>query len=339
MQQDIQQLLNKVLTSIQEVGSTDKLYDLKVQVLGKSGELTSILKGLRELTPAQKSEIGKIVNDAKAKLEQAFDARQIELKHQETTALLKSQAVDISIDKHLRQIGNFHPLSITRNRIVNWFVGLGFVVHESPEIDTEYYNFQALNVLDDHPARDMQDTFFVGDGVLLRSHTSNGQIRAMESIKPPLKILSPGTVYRADNIDATHSPMFHQIEGLVVDKGLTMGDLKGILSLFAKFVFGEKTEIRLRPSYFPFTEPSVEVDASCNCKSGCKICRGTGWIEILGAGMVNQKVLSNCGINPSRFSGFAFGMGLERINNIVYGITDIRHLYENDLRFLRQFVV
>jgi phenylalanyl-tRNA synthetase alpha chain len=337
MRDKIKQLVDGTLIAIKKVYDKSGLYNLRVQILGKTGELTNMLKGLRNVPPEQKGEVGKVVNDAKLTLEGAFDAMQAQLREQEIQSSLKAQAIDISIDKPLRRIGSMHPLTQTRNMIVDFFVKLGFGVHDSPEIDTEFYNFEALNVPADHPARDMQDTFFVGEGVLLRSHTSNGQIRCMQQLTPPLKVLSPGTVYRADAIDATHSPMFHQIEGLVVDRSLSMCDLKGVLSLFAKFVFGDSTEIRFRPSYFPFTEPSVEVDASCNCINGCKICKGTRWIEILGAGMVNRRVLHNCGVDADEYSGFAFGMGLERINNILHGIPDMRVLFENDLRFLSQF--
>lgn len=337
MQESIEKLVKETLAEMQTVDSTVGLNDLRVAIIGKTGKLTGILKDMRTVDASMRAELGKIANVAKGTLEQAFDARYAVLYENELNASLKAQALDISIDRPLKVGGGLHPLTSTRNMIVDFFCKLGFVVHESPEIDTEFYNFEALNVLADHPARDMQDTFFVGDGVLLRSHTSNGQIRAMQALKPPFRILSPGTVYRSDDIDATHSPMFHQIEGLVVDRNLSMGDLKGVLSLFAKHVFGDATEIRFRPSYFPFTEPSVEVDASCSCHGGCKICKGTGWIEILGAGMVNVKVLENCGIDSNIYKGFAFGMGVERINNILHKVPDIRALFENDLRFLKQF--
>ena len=241
-------------------------------------------------------------------------------------------------DKPVRSVGAEHPLNQIRNKLTDYFVGNGYIVYDSPEIETDYYNFQALNIPPDHPARDMQDTFFLGNGLLLRSQTSCGQVRLMEKVKPPLKMICPGRVFRNDD-DSSHSPVFHQMEGLVVDKNVTLCDLKGALDGFAKFIFGEKTRIRFRPSYFPFTEPSVEVDVSCfNCGGdGCRVCKNTGWIEILGAGMVNRKVLENCGIDPDEYHGFAFGVGLDRIAMIQCSIDDIKHLWENDVRFLRQF--
>ena len=235
-------------------------------------------------------------------------------------------------------MGRLHPLSSVKKRLVDFFVSMGFDVMDGPEVETDYYNFEALNVPKDHPARDMQDTFFIDEGILLRSQTSASQVRYMEKVKPPIKMISPGRVFRNDD-DATHSPVFHQLEGLVVDKGITMCDLKGILDMFAKHFFGKDTQVRFRPSYFPFTEPSVEVDVSCAmCHgAGCRICKGTGWIEILGAGIVNRKVLRTCGIDPDEYTGFAFGFGIDRIANIIHSIPHIKLLYENDVRFLRQF--
>ena len=237
-----------------------------------------------------------------------------------------------------RETGSVHPVTLVRRELIDIFSGMGFDVYEGPEIEKDYYNFQALNIPADHPARDMQDTFFITGEFLLRSQTSSGQIRVMENKKPPIKVLSPGRVYRSDS-DATHSPMFHQMEGLVVDKGITLNDLKGMLDEFARRMFTKETKVRLRPSYFPFTEPSVEVDLSCSAcgGKGCRICKGTGWIEVLGAGMVNRRVLENCGVDPDVYTGFAFGMGLERIAMIKYGIGDIRLLFEGDVRFLKQF--
>ena len=255
--------------------------------------------------------------------------------------MLKSfekDAVDITLDGKKVSFGNLHPLNIVRNKVIDAFIGMGFEVFEGPELELDYYCFQALNIPKDHPARDMQDTFYISDNVVLRTHTSPGQVRVMEKKKPPIKILSPGRVYRADD-DASHSPMFHQIEGLVVDKGITLCDLKGILDEFVQIMFDKDTKTRLRPSYFPFTEPSVEVDVTCSeCHGkGCKLCKGTGWIEILGAGIVNKKVLENCGIDSDEYSGLAFGLGIERTTMIKYGVPDIRTLFENDVRFLKQF--
>lgn len=337
MQVQLDELVKDSLANIKDITSTKDLYELKVGVLGKSGKLTNILKGLRALSPEQKAEFGKFVNEAKATLEAEFENANNTLKLKEIDEQLIASKIDITIDKPLIAKGAMHPLNIINDKILGFFEKLGFVMVDAPEIDTEYFNFEALNVAGDHPARDMQDTFFVDNGFLLRSHTSNGQVRAMHNIKPPFKVLSPGRVFRADPMDATHSPMFHQIEGIVVAENLTMCDLKGILELFAKFIFGQETKVRFRPSYFPFTEPSVEVDASCMCENGCNICKGTGWIEILGAGMVNKVVLKNGGIDTDKYTGFAFGLGLERITNIVYGIRDMRALFENDVRFLSQF--
>ena len=250
----------------------------------------------------------------------------------------QKEAIDITLPGKTPQMGSIHPLNIVKNKILNAFMSLGFEVFEGPEIDSDYYCFQALNIPKDHPARDMQDTFYIGDNVLLRPHTSPGQVRTMERKAPPIKILSPGRVYRADD-DASHSPMFHQIEGLVVDKGVSLCDLKGLLDAFVKVIFDEETKTRFRPSYFPFTEPSVEVDVTC-CKchgKGCSLCKGTGWIEILGAGVVNKNVLEMSGIDSNVYSGLAFGLGIERITMIKYGISDIRTLFENDTRFLKQF--
>ncbi|MDR3021989.1 MAG: phenylalanine--tRNA ligase subunit alpha [Clostridiales bacterium] len=338
MQKDLNNLVQSALVDISVTDSTAQLYELRVSILGKSGSITNLLKGLREFSGEQRANLGKVVNDAKVMLENAFDTKQTQLKLKEINQSLQAEKLDLSIERPLKQVGASHPVTLMSNRIVQFFVKLGFTVYHSPEIDTEYYNFEALNVVADHPARDMQDTFFIDDTHLLRSHTSNGQVRAMQSVKPPFSILSPGKVYRADQPDATHSPQFHQIEGLVIDKNLSMCDLKFVLENFAKHIFGQTTSIRFRPSYFPFTEPSVEVDAQCKCNDGCKVCKGTGWIEILGAGMVNKKVLENCGISSKVYTGFAFGIGVERITDIVNGIDDMRILFENDIRFLSQFV-
>jgi len=338
MQKDIEALMSATLEKIGQAMDTKELAVLKVDTLGKSGSFTAILKGMKDLSAEDRPVIGKLVNEARDKLERVFLSNEQRLHILEVNETLKNNQQDVSIDKKI-QMGSLHPLHIVKQRIIKFFVGLGFWVEDSPEIESEYYNFTALNVPADHPARDMQDTFWLSNHLLLRSQTSNGQIRTMEQKKPPLKMLSPGRVYRADEIDATHSPCFHQIEGLVVDKNITMCDLKGVLEAFAKEFFGAQTKIRFRPSYFPFTEPSVEVDASCFAcgGNGCRICKGTGYIEVLGAGMVNKKVLQNCGIDDTVYSGFAFGMGLERLTNILYQIGDMRALFDNDVRFLRQF--
>ena len=293
---------------------------------------------MRDIPPEQRPEAGKLVGEIRTWAEEQFAAREEQLKAEELSARYASERVDVTMPARFAGTGSVHPVSLVRQELIDIFAGMGFDIYEGPEIEQDYYNFQALNIPADHPARDMQDTFFIGGEYLLRSQTSSGQIRVMENKKPPIKVLSPGRVYRSDS-DATHSPMFHQMEGLVVDRGITLNDLKGCLDEFARRMFDEGTKTRLRPSYFPFTEPSVEVDLSCcNCGGkGCRVCKGTGWIEVLGAGVVNRRVLENCGIDPDEYTGFAFGMGLERIAMIKYGITDIRLLFEGDVRFLRQF--
>lgn len=339
MEEKLNQILSSALEQIAVSKDVKQLSDVKVKVLGKSGELTALLRNVKDLPADQRPLAGKIVNETRVKLDESFENATKELLAKELAEKLSTEKIDISINKTIKTAGNLHPLNQTTKRIVDFFTAMGFMVTDSPEIETDYYNFEALNIPSDHPAREMQDTFFITDNILLRSQTSGGQIRTMEKIKPPIKMISPGRVYRADEIDATHSPVFHQIEGLVVDKGITMCDLKGILDSFAQHFFGENTKTRFRPSYFPFTEPSVEVDASCSqCGgSGCRVCKGTGWIEILGAGMVNRSVLKNCQIDPDIYTGFAFGMGLDRITNIMFGITDLRVVFENDIRFLKQF--
>lgn len=339
MEESVKKLTEETAAQIDACGSAAQLNEIRVKVLGKNGELTALLKSMKDLPPEKRPEAGKIVNAARQTLESAIIARQADLEKAELEQRLQAEKIDITIDRPLPYTGGYYPLTLVRNRIVDFFVSLGFVVADSPEIETDYYNFEALNIPADHPAREMQDTFFVTDSILLRSQTSAGQIRMMEKVKPPLKMISPGRVFRADEADATHTPVFHQVEGLVVDQGITMCDLKGILDLFAQKFFSRDTKTRFRPSYFPFTEPSVEVDASCSqCGGkGCNVCKGTGWIEIMGAGMVNRNVLRNCGIDPDEYTGFAFGCGLDRITNIIYGITDARIPFENDVRFLKQF--
>lgn len=338
MEEKINRLVESCLGEIAGAAGQKELTDVKVRILGKSGELTALLRNVKDLPNEQRPAAGKLVNDARVRLEAAFDEKFRAFGEAELLRRLAEEKIDITVDKPARGIGGLHPLTKMRRKIVEFFTSIGFTVAESPEIETDYYNFEALNIPADHPARDTQDTFFITDNILLRSQTSTGQIRTMETVKPPIKMISPGRVYRSDEPDATHSPMFHQIEGLVVDKGITMCDLKGILDLFATHFFGESTKTRYRPSYFPFTEPSVEVDASCSyCGGkGCNVCKGTGWIEILGAGIVNRSVLKNCDIDPDVYTGFAFGMGLDRITNILHNI-NFRVVFENDIRFLKQF--
>lgn len=332
------EIIESAKTELESTQSIKSLNELKPKYLGKSGLVTSLLRGMKDIRPEERSSFGKLVNELKIQIEDLFGARETELKKKELEERFDREAIDITLPGKKQQIGSLHPLNIVKNQIIEAFSGMGFEVFEGPEIDTDYYCFQALNIPEDHPARDMQDTFYFANNVLLRPHTSPGQVRTMENKKPPIKILSPGRVYRADD-DASHSPMFHQIEGLVVDKGVSLCDLKGLLDEFVKILFDSDTQTRFRPSYFPFTEPSVEVDVTC-CKchgKGCNLCKGTGWIEILGAGIVNKKVLEMSGIDSNVYSGLAFGCGIERITMIKYGISDIRTLFENNLKFLKQF--
>ena len=336
--ENLKEILTEYTEKIDAVISERELAEVKATLFGKSGAITELMKNLKNVPPEQKPQVGKQINDLRVALNTLCDGKEKDLHRLAIERSINEEAIDLSIDGNFKRIGTLHPVNQIKNKLVDYFVGNGYIAYDSPEIETDYYNFQALNIPLDHPARDMQDTFFVSDGILLRSQTSSGQIRLMEKHKPPLKMICPGRVFRADD-DSTHSPVFHQMEGLVIDKNVTLCDLKGTLEGFAKFIFGTQTEIRFRPSYFPFTEPSVEVDVSCfNCHGkGCRVCKNTGWIEILGAGMVNRRVLENCGIDPDEYRGFAFGMGLDRITIILCAINDIKLLWENDVRFLKQF--
>lgn len=314
-----------------------ELYELKVRF---QTELKGIMSGMKDLPKEERPAFGKIVNEFKQGIEAQFEEYAVIVRQKEMEKKYAAEQVDITMPGRRKKGGALHPITLVKNQLIDVFAGMGFKVFEGPEIETDYYNFTALNTPEDHPARDMQDTFYLANNLLLRTQTSAGQIRVMENSKPPIKILSPGRVFRSDD-DATHSPMFHQMEGLVVDKGITLCDLQGMLAEFARKMFTSATKVRLRPSYFPFTEPSVEVDLSCSeCGGkGCRLCKGTGWIEVLGAGMVNRHVLENCGVDPDKYSGFAFGMGIERIAMLKYGINNIKALFENDVRFLEQFGV
>lgn len=314
------------------------LYEVKMKYLGKAGKVTGLLKRMKEVPAEERPAFGKRINDLRVKLESHFAALEEKMKQKELARKLASERIDVTMPGKRREKGAEHPVTRVKNQLIDIFVGMGFEVFEGTEIESEYYNFTALNTPADHPARDMQDTFYVTDEFLLRTQTSAGQIRMMEKKSPPIKMLCPGRVFRSDD-DATHSPMFHQMEGLVVDKGVTLCDLQGMLDEFARAMFSRSSKTRLRPSYFPFTEPSVEVDVSCAAcgGKGCSLCKGTGWIEVLGAGMVNRRVLENCGVDPDEYTGFAFGMGIERIAMLKYGINNIKLLTENDVRFLKQF--
>jgi len=312
---------------------------IKIKYLGKKGELTAVLRGMGALSAEERPLIGQLANEVRSDIEAALAAKKQEQEAKALEEQLKSEKLDVTMPGTPAPTGHLHPLTQVQRELEDIFIGMGFSIAEGPEVELDYYNFQALNIPENHPARDTQDTFYIAENVLLRSQTSPVQVRTMEHQKPPIRVISPGRVYRSDALDATHSPLFHQLEGLVVDKGITMGDLKGTLEIFAKKMFGENTRIRFRPHHFPFTEPSAEVDVSCYVcgGKGCRLCKGEGWIEILGAGMVHPFVLSNCGIDPEEYSGFAFGLGVERIAMKKYGIDDIRLFYENDERFLEQF--
>ena len=338
------------ILAINKANSSESLEEIRLSALGKTGEWALLSRGLKDVDSSFRPIVGKMITDARTEVEMALEDAKNRLENEALEARLASEKIDITIDKKSIGLGAIHPINQTTKRIADFFVSKGFLVASSPEIETDYYNFEALNTPSDHPARDTQDTLFVAKNLLLRSQTSAGQIRLMEKTKPPIRMIAPGKVYRADAVDATHSPMFHQMEGLVVDKGLTLCNLKGLLEELAKYIFGENTKTRFRPSYFPFTEPSVEVDASCfmcggtgvdntrdDGHTGCKVCKGTGWIEILGAGMVNRRVLECCNINPNIYTGFAFGMGIDRITCIMHRVSDLRYLFENEVSFLAQF--
>ena len=313
--------------------------EIRVKYLGKKGELTAILKQMGSLSPEERPKMGQLVNEAKQELESLINTKKEELSALATEQKLKEETIDITMPAKTDKTGKLHPLNTVLNDMIDIFQSMGFDVVDGPEVETDHYNFECLNVPADHPARDMQDTFYLAENILLRTQTSAAQIRTMETRKPPIRVICPGRVFRADEVDATHSPVFHQIEGLVVDKGVTMCDLKGVLEQFAHEIYGPDTKVKFRPSFFPFTEPSVEVDVSCSeCGGkGCRVCKGAGWIEILGAGMVHPNVLRSCGIDPEEYSGFAFGIGLDRLTTTRYKISDIRLLFENDKRFLDQF--
>ncbi len=339
MKEKLQSLKSEALAAVAAATDEKLLDEVRVKYLGKKGELTAILKQMGSLTPEERPVMGQLVNRAKAELEEAIANANQGFKTKAAEAKLKAETLDITMPSTPAKKGGLHPLNIVLNDMIDIFQSMGFDVVDGPEVETDYYNFEALNVPQDHPARDMQDTFYLAENLLLRTQTSAAQIRTMENRKPPIKIICPGRVYRADEVDATHSPVFHQIEGLVVDKNITMCDLKGVLEQFAHEIYGKETEVKFRPSFFPFTEPSVEVDVTCSeCRGkGCRVCKGSGWIEILGAGMVHPRVLKACGIDPEEYSGFAFGIGLDRLTTTRYKVSDIRLLFENDLRFLKQF--
>jgi len=339
MKEKLEQIKVNAVNALKNTLDAAQLENLRVKYLGKKGELTLVSKGMGGLTQEERPIIGKLVNEVRAFIEENLEKLSEEIKKREKTSKLKDEIIDISMPGKKQKLGHKHPLEMTLDSIKDIFISMGFEITEGPEVELDYYNFEALNIPKNHPARGEQDTFYINDNIVLRTQTSNMQIRTMEKEKPPIRIISPGKVYRADAVDATHSPIFYQIEGLVVDKGITMADLRGTLDIFAKKLYGDKVKTKFRPHHFPFTEPSAEMDASCfSCGGeGCKMCKGSGWIELLGCGMVHPQVLRNCGIDPEVYSGFAFGFGLDRMTLMKYGIDDIRLLYESDIRFLNQF--
>lgn len=338
MQDRINEIKQKALNAIEQVSSLRDLEAVQVEVLGKKGSLTQLRRNMGDVPAAERPAIGQMVNEARLQVEQSIAQRKSELEAQTLQENMEKEAIDVTLPGRNQVNGTYHPITLVWEEVKQIFIGLGFEVVEGPEVELDYYNFEALNVPRHHPARDMQDTFYITDDLLLRTQTSPVQVRTMLQQDPPVRIIAPGKVYRVD-ADHTHTPMFHQVEGLLVDKHVTLGDLKGTLTLFARRMFGKQRAVRFRPSYFPFTEPSAEMDVSCfMCEgAGCRLCKNEGWIEILGAGMVNPRVFEMVNYNPDNVSGFAFGMGLERIAMLLYGLEDIRHLFESDIRFLHQF--
>ena len=338
LNEKLSEIKSRIESDLKEINSSRGIFEYRKSVMdSKEGKIGSLMKEMGKIPKELKADYGKKVNEIRNWAQEKFDSLDKELKAKEQKARYDSEVIDVTLPAKKLKKGYLHPNTQVRNQIVNIFGSMGFQIYEGNEIETDYYNFTALNIPQDHPARDMQDTFYLSPEFLLRTQTSAGQIHVMEAQKPPIKIISPGKVFRSDD-DATHSPMFSQMEGLVVDKGITLCDLQGMLDVFVKKIFGEETRTRLRPSYFPFTEPSVEVDVSCfQCGGkGCKLCKGTGWIEVLGAGVVNKKVLDNCGIDSNVYSGLAFGIGIDRIAMLKYGINNIKLLFESDLRVLEQ---
>ncbi len=339
MKEKLEQIKAEALKQIEGSQALDKLNEIRVNYLGKKGELTAVLKSLKDIAPEERPKAGQMVNETRTEIERVLDEAKKKMEAAVREAKLKSEVIDVTLPARKNNVGHRHPNTIALEEVERIFVGMGYEVVEGPEVEKDYYNFEALNIPADHPAKDEQDTFYVNGDILLRTQTSPVQVRVMEQTKPPIRIIAPGRVFRSDEVDATHSPSFHQIEGLVVDKNITFADLKGTLAQFARELFGEDTKVKFRPHHFPFTEPSAEVDVSCfKCGGkGCRFCKGSGWIEILGCGMVHPKVLKMSGIDPEEYSGFAFGVGLERIALLKYEIDDMRLLYENDIRFLKQF--
>jgi phenylalanyl-tRNA synthetase alpha chain len=338
--QDLIQKRDGILSSLREAGDLPSLESLRVRMLGKKGEITQLMKTLGSLQPDERREFARIVNELRQQFEEGVEKAKGFLLKQSRAAAIEDEKIDVTLPGRFKKAGRRHPISLVYDELTDLFVSLGFTVAEGPHIETEYYNFEALNIPADHPTRDEQDTFYITDHIVLRTHTSPVQIRVMEKMKPPIRIIAPGTTFRSDEIDATHTPVFHQIEGLVVDKGITLGDLKGIQELVISHLYGEGTKMRFRPSYFPFTEPSGEVDITCHAchgnvpAEGCRVCKDSGWVEMWGCGMVHPRVLEMSGIDPEVYSGYAFGMGVDRLASAKFGISDPRLYFENDVSFL-----
>ena len=339
MRERLDSIKLEALNLINEANAPETLNDVRVKFLGKKGELTAVLKGMKDVAPEDRPAVGQLVNDTRSAIENALEEKKVKMEAAIRAEQLKNEVIDVTLPSKKNMVGHRHPNTIALEEVQRIFIGMGYEVVEGPEIEYDKYNFELLNIPEDHPAKDEQDTFYINKEIVLRTQTSPVQARIMEQGKLPICILSPGRVFRSDEVDATHSPSFHQIEGLVIDKKISFADLKGTLEVFAKELFGPETKTKFRPHHFPFTEPSAEVDVSCfKCGGeGCRFCKGSGWIEILGCGMVHPHVLEMCGIDPEEYTGFAFGVGLERIALLKYEIDDMRLLYENDIRFLRQF--
>jgi phenylalanyl-tRNA synthetase alpha chain len=339
VREKLEQIKSSALEAINNASDLKVLEDLRVQYLGKKGELTAVLRGMKDLTPEERPVVGQMANEVREALEVALADKKVGLESEAVNQKLKEEVIDITMPGRKMPKGHMHPLHKTLEEVQNIFLGMGYEIVDGREVETAYYNFDALNLGEEHPARDEQDTFYFTNNLVLRTATSPVQVHTMEEQELPIRMVAPGRVYRSDESDATHSPIFHQIEGLVIDKNITFGDLKGVLAEFAKKFFGDKVQVKFRPHYFPFTEPSAEVDVSCvMCGGkGCNVCKGSGWIEILGCGMVHPKVLEMAGIDPTKYQGFAFGMGLERLTMLKYDINDLRLFYENDVKFLSQF--
>ncbi len=330
---------DSAIRQIKEASNLSALNDVRVAFLGKKGELTAVLKSMKDIKPEDRPKVGQMVNEARKQIETILEETKVKLEKEALDIKLKEEVIDVTLPAKKKKVGHSHPNTLVLNEVERIFTGMGYEVVEGPEIEEDYYNFEALNIPANHPAKDEQDTFYINDKILLRTQTSPVQVRVMERQKPPIRMIAPGRVFRADEVDATHSPSFHQIEGMVIDKNVTFSDLKGTLTKFVRQMFGDDTKVKFRPHHFPFTEPSAEMDISCfKCGGkGCRFCKGEGWIEILGCGMVHPKVLKMSGIDPNEYQGFAFGVGLERITLLKYEIDDMRLLYENDDRFLEQF--